>query len=356
MRAYLDHAATTPMTPRAREAFINALSEFGNPSGVHTEARRARQALEESRDRVAACLGVHAREVVFTSGGTEALNLALHRRDPARGAISAIEHDAVRNAASGARSIPVNDRGLVLVESIPADAEWVAVMAANNETGVVQPLADVRAAAPDAALIVDAVCAVPWIDVALLPFDLLAVSAHKFGGPQGVGALVVREGHLVEPILLGGGQERERRSGTQNVAGPVAMAVALEDSLGARSSQIHEIAAMRDRLGDGLLRAVEGATETGDRATKTPGNVHLCIDGIESESLLFLLDRAAVAASAGSACASGALHASHVLLAMGIPKEMALGSLRLTLGRTTTDAEIDHALAVIPECVARLRS
>ncbi len=356
VRAYLDHAATTPMTTRAREAMIEALASFGNPSGTHTEARRARQALEEARDRIADRLGARAREVVFTSGGTEALNLALAGRPPSGCAISAIEHDAVRNAVPGAQEIPVTQDGLIEVDAIPADARCIAVMAANNETGVIQPVGRVRSAAPDAVLVVDAVCAAAWLDLGAIPADLLAISGHKFGGPQGIGALMVREGTVVEPLLHGGGQERERRSGTQNVAGAVAMAVAFDEVCEMRAVATARVAELRDRLGDGLLQAIGGVTETGLRASKTSGNVHLCIEGIESETLLVLLDRAGVAASAGSACASGALHASHVLLAMGIAKEKALGSLRLTLGPDTTEAEITHALVMIAECVAKLRA
>ena len=355
MRAYLDHAATTPMVERARAAMIEALYRFGNPNGSHAEARAARQALEEARDKVADCLGARAREVVFTSGGTEALNLALAGRSGPATAISAIEHDAVRNAVSETVEIGVTSDGVVVVDAVPSSSRCVVVMAANNETGVLQPIAAVRAAAPDAVLVVDAVCAVAWTDVASMPADLLAISAHKFGGPQGIGALVVREGINVEPILRGGGQERERRSGTQNVAGAVAMAVALVEAGEARAERVAQIGPLRDRLADGLLARIPGTTETGRRAGKTAGNVHVCVDGIESEELLVLLDGAGVAASAGSACATGALHASPVLLAMGIPKERALGSLRLTLGWSTTAAEIDHALTVIPECVERLR-
>ena len=234
-------------------------------------------------------------------------------------------------------------------------------MLANNEVGTVQPLAEiadvVRRHAPDAVLHTDAVAAFPWLDVADLArvADLVAVSAHKFGGPKGVGALVVRQPVKVAPILHGGGQERDRRSGTHNVAGIVAMAAAMQATVAERADVVARVGALRDRLADGLLAAVPGSHETGRRDTKVAGNCHISFPGVESEALLMLLDGAGVYASAGSACASGAVEPSHVLAAMGVPRERALGSLRLTLGRDTTAADVDLALAVIPPAVARLR-
>jgi cysteine desulfurase len=235
---------------------------------------------------------------------------------------------------------------------LDADVSLVSVMLVNNEVGTVQPLervaTSIRRRAPQAILHTDAVQAMPWIDVAEVAAgaDLISISAHKFGGPQGVGALGIRGGLDVAPLLHGGGQERERRSGTHNVAGIVGMAAALSAA----------VAAKRDRLVDGLLAQVPGSVETGDRATKAPGHCHLRFSGVESESLLVLLDDAGVYASAGSACASGAMEPSHVLLAMGLEPLDALGSLRLTLGHDTTDEEIDLALAAVPAVVARLRA
>ena len=368
---YLDHAATTPMHPEAVEAMLPFLTErFGNPSGSHAVAREARKALEEARDVVAGCLGARPGEVVFTGGGTEADNLAVagaHAVHPGVVVCSAVEHHAVLHACEhlGGVLAPVAPSGVTdldaLTELLHPDVSVVAVMLANNEVGTVQPLADVAAVvrdrAPRAVLHTDAVQAFPWLDVATLaaPADLVAVSAHKFGGPKGVGALVVREGVKVAPLLHGGGQERDRRSGTHNVAGIVGMAAAMEATVSGRAATAARVAPRRDRLADGLLAAVPDSAETGDRAAKVPGNCHLSFADVESEALLVLLDGAGVGASAGSACTSGAMEPSHVLTAMGVPRERALGSLRLTLGTTTTEADVDAALAAVPQAVARLR-
>ncbi|HWC10531.1 MAG TPA: cysteine desulfurase family protein [Acidimicrobiales bacterium] len=373
MTAYLDHAATTPMHPEAVEAMLPFLTDrFGNPSGSHAVAREARKALEEARDVVAACLGARPGEVVFTGGGTEADNLAVagaHAVRPGVVVCSAIEHHAVLHACehlrpAGSVLAPVTASGVVdldaLAELLHPDVSVVSVMLANNEVGTVQPLAAVaalvRERAPRAVLHTDAVQAFPWLDVTTLaaPADLVAVSAHKFGGPKGVGALVVREGVSVAPLLWGGGQERDRRSGTHNVAGIVGMAAAMEATVSGRAATVARVAPLRDRLADGLLAAVPGSAETGDRSAKVAGNCHLSFGGVESEALLVLLDGAGVCASAGSACTSGAMEPSHVLTAMGVPRERALGSLRLTLGTTTTEADVEAALAAVPQSVARL--
>lgn len=374
--AYFDHAATTPMHPEALDAHGKTLeSAFGNPSGAHSASRRARTALDDARDTLAAVLGCEAREVVFTSGGTEALNLALGGAG-GKGTVawSAVEHDAVRNTVAAfdrfgrARSVelPVDSAATLdlraVAELLDESVTAVAVMAVNNEVGSVQPLAAlaelIRRRSPNAVFVVDAVQALPWLDLRPITriADLVAVSAHKFGGPKGIGALVVKEGVSLQSTVFGGGQERDRRSGTQNVAGAVSMAVAAECTDRDRAVVAARIGSLRDRLVDGLVRSVPGLVETTPRATKVAGNAHVCIEGVESEELLVLLDQAGVCASAGSACASGAAHASPVLLAMGIPKERALGSLRLTLGRTTTDAEVDLALRAVPAAVERLRS
>lgn len=373
--AYLDHAATTPMLPESLRAFSSTLQDnFGNPSGSHGVSRRARSALDDAREQLASVLGAQARELVFTSGGTEALNLALGGagRD-GRIAWSAVEHDAVRNTVAAferqlqraSLELPVDCCGVLDLDAVGCmldpSVSIVAVMAVNNEVGSVQPVVElaamVRRLAPHAVLLVDAVQALPWMDLRpiVAVADLIAVSAHKFGGPKGVGALIVKEGVAIEATVFGGGQERDRRSGTQNVAGAVAMAVAAEITDRDRVGATARIEAMRDRLVDGLVASVEGLTETSPRPSKVAGNAHVCIEGIESEELLVLLDQAGICASAGSACASGAVHASPVLLAMGIPKERALGSLRLTLGVSTTDADIEAALVAVPAAVARLR-
>jgi cysteine desulfurase len=372
--AYLDHAATTPVRPEAVAAMLPFLTEhFGNPSGSHAVARRAKAALEDARDEVAAALGCAAREVVFTAGGTEADNLAVAgvvARRGGRAVCPATEHHAVLHTveALGGTIVPVTPDGVVDLDALEAtlaagDVSVVSVMLANNEVGTIQPLGDVvdlvRRVAPATTVHTDAVQAFPWLDVAALAAgaDLVSVSAHKFGGPKGVGALVVREPTKVEPILHGGGQEQERRSGTHNLAGIVGMARAMTETVASRAATVERVARLRDRLVDGLLAEVSGAVETGPRDLdrKIAGNAHLRFPGVESESLLILLDDAGVCASAGSACASGAIEPSHVLVAMGVPAGEALGSLRLSLGATTTGDDIDLALKVVPDAVARLR-
>ncbi|HJV09460.1 MAG TPA: cysteine desulfurase family protein [Acidimicrobiales bacterium] len=372
MPAYLDNAATTPMRPEAVEAMLPFLTErFGNPSGSHAVSREARKAVDEARDSVAQCLGARPAEVVFTGGGTEADNLAILGAlavRPGPTVCSAVEHHAVLHAcdAAGAnRLAPVDGAGVVdlerLAELLDPSVSVVSVMLANNEVGTVEPLGEVvelaRRLAPEAVVHTDAVQAFPWVDVASAGAgaDLVAVSAHKFGGPKGVGALVIRQGVRVRPIIHGGGQEHDRRSGTHNVAGIVAMAAAMRATVEGRDAEVARIGALRDRLADGLVAAVAGCVETGDRATKIAGNCHLTFEGLEAEELLVLLDAAGIYASAGSACASGAVDPSHVLAAMGVPRARALGALRLSLGPRTTDADVDLALSAVPAAVARLR-
>jgi cysteine desulfurase len=237
----------------------------------------------------------------------------------------------------------------------------VSVMLANNEVGTVQPLDAVAATvarhAPGAVLHTDAVHATPWIDVARAAqaAALVSVSAHKFGGPKGVGVLVVRDGTAVAPVLVGGGQEHERRSGTHNVAGIVGLAEALRRTVAERPATVARVAAQRDRLVAGLRASVPGLVETVPAAAKTAGNAHVLVDGVENEALLYLLDRAGICASGGSACASGAMEPSHVLAAMGVPRAASFGAVRFTLGATTTDADVDAALAAVPAAVAQLR-
>jgi cysteine desulfurase len=252
-----------------------------------------------------------------------------------------------------------------LAEILTPEVTLVSVMLVNNESGVVQsldPVADLIAEhAPNALLHTDAVQAFPWIDVATAAAraDMISISAHKFGGPKGVGALVIREGVDIAPQLIGGGQERDRRSGTQNVPGIVAMAAAAQEMLATRDETVARIAAQRDRLVDGLVGAVDGMIETavvdGDRSQKVAGSCHVCVQGVESEALLVLLERENIFGSAASSCSSGAQDPSHVLAAMGMERSMAAGSLRLSLGFATTDAEIDHALAVVPGVFDRLK-
>ncbi len=382
-RAYLDHASTTPMCPEAVEAMLPYLTDrFGNPSGSHHESRRVRRAVDEARDQIAAIFGTGPGSVIFTAGGTEADNLgvtglwaAAAGREPSPRALvcSAMEHHAVlmtcralaRQTGAELREVASDKDGIIdlaeLDEACTEEVGLVAVMTVNNETGTIQPLDRVASVvgnrAPKAALHTDAVQAVSWLEVGAVtsPADLVAISAHKFGGPQGVGALISRGDATVGPVIHGGGQERDRRSGTHNVAGIVAMATALSVTEAHRRATTERVTARRDRLGDGLLATVSGASETGLRQDTVAGHLHLRFSGVESEALVVLCDQGGVAASAGAACSSGAVEASHVLLAMGLAREEASTGIRFSLGATTTDADIDHALRVVPTAVAQLR-
>lgn len=378
---YLDYAATTPVYPEVEAAMGPFLSEtFGNPSGAHAAARAAKTALEEAREQVAGALGAEPSEIVFTAGGTEADNLAV--KGAARAAraaglgdgvvTTAFEHKGVlapcdRLAGDGFRvtRVPVGADGIVdlddLAHSLDGRTIVVAVMLVNNEIGTIQPLdavADlVRARAPHAALHTDAVQAVPWLDVAdaTARADLVSVSAHKFGGPKGVGALVRRGDIPVEPLIEGGGQEWGLRSGTANVAGAVGIATALRVTTEHRSREVARVGKLRDRLADGLAGRVPDCFVNGDGARKVAGNCHVGVRGVEAEALLVLLDRDGVFAAAGSSCTSGAAEPSHVLSAMGLSRDDALASIRLSLGYASTDADVDAALEVIPRAVEQLR-
>jgi len=385
-RAYLDHAATTPLRPEALEAMLPLLTDgFANPSGAHAESRRARIALDDARDLLAEFLGAEPGEVVLTSGGTEADDLAVNggweavaasrpTGSPPAVVCSAMEHHAVLRACRGLaartgaelREVRSGPDGLVdldaLADACRPDVGLVSVMAVNNEIGTVQPLAEVArivaAGAPGAVLHSDAVQAVPWLDVARIaaPAALLSISGHKFGGPKGSGALVVRSDARVRPRLDGGGQERGRRSGTPNVAGAVGTAAALAATVAGRSDEVARVAGLRDRLADGLLAAVSGMVETGDRADRVAGILHVRVAGIESEAAVLLLDEAGIAASAGAACSSGAVEPSHVLESMGLDGRRASSGVRFSLGVTTTGQDVDHALARVPGVLDRLRN
>ena len=384
-RAYLDHAATTPLRPEALEAMLPLLTEgFANPSGAHTESRRARIALDDARDQLAELLGADPGEVVLTSGGTEADDLAVNggweavaatRPDgpPPAVVCAAMEHHAVLQACRGLaartgavlREVRSGPDGLVdldaLVEACRPDVGLVSVMAVNNEIGTVQPLAEVArivaGRAPGAVLHTDAVQAVPWLDAGLTASAaLVSVSGHKFGGPKGSGALVVRTGTRVRPRIDGGGQERGRRSGTPNVAGAAGTAAALAATVASRPDEVARVTRLRDRLADGLLAAVPGMVESGDRANRVAGILHVRVAGIESEAAVVLLDEAGVAASAGAACSSGAVEPSHVLESMGLDRRGASSGLRFSLGVTTTGQDVDHALAQVPGVLDRLRN
>ncbi len=387
--AYFDHAATSPLRPEVAEAMAPFAGErFGNPSGVHRRAREARRALEDAREQVGELLGCHPAEVVFTSGGTESDNLAvlgsLAARTGTDGPMaivcSAVEHAAVLRTCEAAASAvarwmgigavelriaPVKANGAVdlgaLEQLLGPEVGLVSIMLANNEVGTIQPLGEiaalVRRLAPSAALHTDAVQAATFLDLAAAASDadLVSISAHKLGGPQGVGVLVVREGTPLRPIHHGGGQERERRAGTHNVAGAVGIASALAVAARVRSQEVPRVRALRDRLADGLLAAVPKCVASVPRDEALPGHCHLRFEGVEQEELLVLLDEAGICAAGGAACASGAIEPSHVLLAMGVSPDDARSSVRFSLGYTTTDQDVDRALEVVPAAVARLR-
>jgi cysteine desulfurase len=345
---------------------------FGNPSGVHQVARAARASIDDGREAVASAVGVDPGGVTFTSGGTEADNLAVLgsvAAHPGPIVVSAVEHPAVLEAAAASgqevRVAPVGPDGLIDLDALrlllDRQVALVSVQLVNNETGVVQPLADVarlvRRHAPAAVLHTDAVQAGNWYDLASVAADadLVAISGHKLGGPQGIGALAGRGRPSLRPILHGGGQERQLRSGTHNVAGIVGLGVAVTEARAERGAATARVQALREDLAIRLQKAIPDAVITAVAAPRAPGHLHLRIPGVESEALLILLDEAGVCASAGSACASGAMEPSPVLLAMGVAKEDALSSLRLTLGPSTTTAEVDLAAAAVPLAVSRLR-
>jgi cysteine desulfurase len=379
--ADLDHAATTSLRPEARAAMEPFLGDrYGNPSGAHALARDAVRAVDEARERIASVVGCRPGEVVFTSGGTESDNHAVSGGLAPRSGVPvcpAVEHHAVLDPvlALGGRVVAVDERGRVDLEDLARVLDEVAaaggtvgvvsVMAVNNELGTVTdlaPVADVVADhAPGADLHTDAVQAAAWLDLrtAAAPAGLVSLSAHKFGGPKGIGVLVVRQGVDIRPLLRGGGQERGRRSGTTNVAGVVGMAAALESTDRERDVTNRRVGALRDRLADGLVAAVSGLRETtvtgGDRSHLVAGTCHVLVDDADSESLLFLLDDAGVRASAASSCASGAQQGSHVLEALGVVGDRPRGALRLSLGHDSTDADVDRVLEVLPAAVARVR-
>ena len=376
MGTYLDHAASTPMRVEAIEAMTPYLDGmYANPSGSHRFAREARKALDEARDLVAATLGCKPGEVVFTSGGTEGDNHAILgavRRFGGVAVCPAAEHHAVLHCVEHVNGVVVrvNNVGTVDLEDLQRVLEEateeqpitvVSVMAVNNEVGSITPMRDVarivRKYAPNAILHTDAVQAACWVDLReITPLvDALSLSAHKFGGPKGVGVMVLKTGKNLEPLIFGGGQERDRRSGTHNVSGIIATAKALEVTDKTRAEETERVTKLRDRLVDEIREKVDGVLETVPREHRVPGVAHLCFSGLENEALLFLLDQADVYASAASACASGAMEPSHVLEAMGIERSWSNGALRLSLGHTTTDAEIDLAVSAIVSAVNQLR-
>ena len=380
---YMDHAGTTPLDPRVLEAMMPYLTEaYGNPSSIHSIGQEARHALDDARDAVARVIGCRTSEVVFTSGGTESDNAAI------RGAAAAllgtgnhivttsIEHHAVlhtcqylENLGYEVTYLPVDHFGLVepdaVARAINERTTVVSTMYANNEIGTVEPISAIADAAKRKArsmgrtIVVhtDAVQALGFMDVNVrdLGVDMMSLSAHKFYGPKGVGALYVRRGTPFLPQQTGGGQEREKRSGTENVPGIVGMAAALvlAESLRERSSQ--ECGRLRDTLIRGIQERIPRALLNGHPTARLPNNVNFSFEDVEGEPILLGLDMAGIAASSGSACSSGSLEPSHVLLALGQSADLARGSLRLTLGRDNSDDDVERLLSVLPDLVARLR-
>jgi cysteine desulfurase len=362
---YVDHAATTPMRPGVAEAMAPFLGPaFGNPSGIHGVSRAAKDALEDARERVATILGCRPLEVVFTGGGTEADNLAVTGAALAGGRVggvvtAATEHEAVLESArfvarlGGPVSVVgVDSGGRVDPEEVAAavtgDTAVVSVMWANNETGVIQPLTEVvqavRATAPSVLIHTDAVQAAVSLEVELGELDLLTVAGHKLGGPKGMGVLIVREGTPLEPVLHGGGQELGRRSGTHNVAGAVGMAAALELAANDRKRFREEVGAIRDGFEAALREKISGVTLNAPEDQRLVQHSHIRIPGIRNETVLIRLDRAGIAASAGSACQSGASTPSHVLAAMGMTAEEARECLRFSFG-WSSESDDGHLLA-----------
>jgi cysteine desulfurase len=374
---YFDHAASSPLRPEAA-AVADQLARrlWGNPSGAHALARRARDHLDEARERLAAVAGGGPGEVVLTSGGTEADNLAVRgtlTASPGRAVCTAVEHHAVLDPvlAAGGTVVPVDRRGVIdldaLVDALADDVTLVSVGLVNNEVGTVQPLDAVRTLldehAPRARLHTDAAQALPWLDLraAAAPADLVTLASHKAGGPRGIGALVVRDGVPLVAQQVGGGQERDRRSGTPDVAAAAAFATAAEAADADRERLVAEATRWRDQLLDTITAEVPGAVASaapdGDRHHLVAGIANLCLTAVDSEALLYLLEHDhRVLASAASSCASGAQEPSHVLAALGHPRALAGGSLRLSVGWSTSDDDVAAALAGVPDVARRLQA
>ncbi|HWC13687.1 MAG TPA: cysteine desulfurase family protein [Actinomycetota bacterium] len=376
---YLDHAATTPVLPEVKEAMLRALEDdFGNPSSVHGFGRRAKATVEDARERVATAIGASPAEIVFTGGGTEADNLALKgaaaklKGNGNHVVVSAFEHHAVLDAARWLKTqgfevttVPVTAAGHVdpatVADAVRSSTVLVSVMTVNNEIGTIQDVARIAELVhernPHSLVHTDAVQALGNIPVDLHAWgvDLAAFAAHKLGGPKGVGALFVRASVPVEPAIHGGGQERGLRSGTLNVAGIAGFGIAAEIAAKEVDEKRERVGELRDRLLAGLREIVPDVVVNGSLDNRVAGNLNVCIPKTDGETLLLLLDQAGIACSSGSACASGALDPSHVLLAIGISKDVAKGSLRFSLGRTSVPEDVDAVLDALPEVVARAR-
>ncbi|MBC9785641.1 cysteine desulfurase NifS [Heliobacterium chlorum] len=376
-RVYLDHGATTPVHPEVIEAMVACMRDhFGNPSSVHSFGREAKKLLEDARSNVAKLIGARPEEIIFTSGGTEADNLAIFgvaramRKKGNHIITSAIEHHAVLDACLALKKegfeitvLPVDEYGMVKIEDLKAalrpETTLVTIMHANNEVGTIQPIQEITRIVKEHGAIMhtDAVQTAGKIpvDVNDLGVDLLSASSHKIYGPKGVGCLYIRKGTKLFPLTHGGGQERKRRPGTENLPGIVGFGKAAEIMTRDLPEETSRMTKLRNRLIEGLT-AIPEVKLNGHSTDRLPINVNVSIRYIEGESLLLMLDMKGIAGSSGSACTSGSLDPSHVLLAMGIPHEIAHGSLRLTLGRDNSEADIDYVLQVVPEIIERLRA
>lgn len=375
---YVDNAATTAMSDKAIKAMRPYLNKiYGNPSSLHTAGQVAKEHLEAARATIAKCLNCEPREIYFTSGGSESDNQAI-RSAALNGASKGkkhiittnFEHHAVLHTLYKLEKeefevtyLPVHPDGLITAEEVEGaireDTALVTVMFANNEVGTVLPISEIGAVCRRKGVVfhTDAVQAAGHIpvDVQAQNIDMLSLSAHKFHGAKGVGALYCRRGLPLLTFIEGGAQERGKRAGTENLAGAASMAAALEEACAHMSENSAKLSALRDKLIDGLLK-VPHSRLNGDRVKRLPSNVNICFEGIEGESLLLLLDQKGICASSGSACTSGSLDPSHVLLALGLPHEVAHGSLRLSLSSYNTEKEIDYILAEVPKVVEYLRS
>ena len=377
MYVYADHAATTPVHETARKAMLHCLEEdYGNPSSLHSVGQRAREILDQARAEVAGCLHAAPEEIYFTGGGSEADNQALltgamlgAKKGKKHLITTAFEHHAVLHTMKALEKqgftvtyLDVHEDGVVRLSDVAAaitdDTALVSVMMVNNEIGTIQPIQEIAKLCQDKGALfhTDAVQAVGHIpvDVKTLGVDMLSLAAHKFHGPKGVGALYCRKGIRPEILIQGGAQERGRRGGTENMPGIVGMAAALQEAVSNLNADMVYVTALRERLIEGLSQ-IPHSRLNGHRDLRCPGTVNFCFEGIEGESLLLWLDAKGVAASSGSACTSGSLDPSHVLLALGLPHEIAHGSLRLSLGADNTEEEVAHILKVVPEVVEYLR-
>lgn len=378
MIVYADNAATTKMSRTAIEAMMPYLEDiYGNPSSLHSIGQEAAEALSKARETVASCLGCEAREIYFTSGGSEADNQAIlsaaingAKKGNKHIISTAFEHHAVLHTLNKLKKqgyeitlLDVHENGIVTADEVKAairpDTCLVTVMYANNEIGTLQPIAEIGKVCREAGIVfhTDAVQAAGHIhiDVKEQNIDMLSISAHKFHGPKGVGAMYVRKGIIVSNLIEGGAQERGKRGGTENMPAIMAMAAALKESCDNIDVNSSKVCKMRDKLIEELGK-IPHSILNGDRDHRLPGTVNMCFEGIEGESLLLLLDMNGVCASSGSACTSGSLDPSHVLLAIGRPHEIAHGSLRLSISEYNTDEEIDHIIQKVPEVVEYLRN